>query len=289
MQQYLDTENYALITHFDNNVDLYNYIQSRIKEKGESYWSHIKDCTGGRWYGGVNYEQAMNNLLFGNKDTTAKFLDELSETKQEVDTPTSVFIDSEGFAYDMGAVVSGEPECCLNSGAPESKKTINIGIDYSYCCGNSADVLRCRGIAIVNLINTLLAKGYIVNIKMVEVYKPRNEFGSSKNLLYSVSDITIPTENLCIGTVGFYCSVEFFRVIMILTQSMLTEQPNHAGLGRGSSNSSDFLKFFGDDLFFIPGGYVDSKAEKLDTQEKADKFVANLFNEYCKKNDIVLE
>ena len=287
MKQFVNEEKNALITNFDSNIDLYNYIQSRVKEKGESYWEHIKDCDGGSWYGGVDYNQAMNNLVFGNKEVTEKFLDGLNDSKKEVDTPTSVFMDIEGFAYDMGAVVSGEPECCLNSGAPEGKKTINICIDYSYHCGNGADVLRYRGVAIVNLVNTLMAKGYIVNLRMVEVYKPRNRFSKDGvDCFQSVSCVNISTENLCIGTVGFYCSVEFFRVIMILTHSMLTEQNKLAGIGKGTYNRDDFYEYFGDDCFLIPGGYVCAEAESLTSQEKADEFITRIFNVYCEKNNL---
>lgn len=287
MKQFVNKEENALITYFDSNIDLYNYIQSRVKEEGEEHWTHIKDCDGSSWYGGVDYSQAMNNLLFGNKEVTGKFLDGLNDSKKEVDTPTSVFMDTEGFAYDMGAVVSGEPECCLNIGAPEGKKTINICIDYSYHCGNSADVLRYRGVAIVNLVNTLMTKGYIVNLRMVEVYNPHKTFGKNGvDCSHSVSCVNISTENLCIGTVGFYCSVEFFRVIMILTHSMLTEQNNDAGFGRGTNSKTDFYKYFGDDCFLIPGGYVCSEAETLTTQERADNFITKIFNEYCKKNNL---
>ena len=79
-----DSENGYLITTCQNNIDLYNYIQKQIKEKGENYWRHIKECRSAQdWQGGVTYNQSINNLIFGNKDTTNTFLEGLDDVRKE--------------------------------------------------------------------------------------------------------------------------------------------------------------------------------------------------------------
>lgn len=285
MRTVKDSKNGYLITTCQNNVDLYNYIQKRIEEKGENYWQHIKDSRSARdWQGGVTYNQAINNLIFGNKDTTNTFLEGLDDVRKEKDVHSDVFLDTEGFAYDMGAVVEGEPECCLNSIGEAPKKTINIGITYDFCCGNAARVLAWRGIAITNLIYTLLNKGYIVNLKLIECYKPNYDAFDKYSRSYFSLDI--PTENLCIGTIAFYCSVEFFRVIMILVQSMICEQPNRAGDGKGTMDIEDIYEIYGKDMFVIPDGYIDSEMKYLESQEEANKVIESLFNEYCKREGL---
>lgn len=281
-----------IITHCKNNVDLFNYIQKRIKEKGEDYWDHIGvSKEGGSWFGGVNYSQAMNNLIFGNKDTTQKFLDGLNDSRKEVDTYNNIFLDTEGFAYDMGAVVEGDPNCCLNSIGEAPKKTINIGFPFSYHCGNKSDVIAWRGMAVTNLIYTLMNKGYIVNVKILGCYKPQIDIkfdGDSEHYYRSFFDMDLPVENLCIGTIAFYCSVEFFRIIMILAQSMFCEQPTYNGYGKGTRDIDDFYSIYGKDMFIIPDGYMSDEMEKLTSQQHADSVVTRLFNEYCEKEGICI-
>jgi len=127
MRQMLIRNGYGA-TFFDNNVDFYEYIKKREPEKK---WHHIKRRgRGDSWAGGVTYEETMNELLFGNKDITYKFLEGLKNLGQERETNTGIFMNTEGFAYDMGAVVSGEPECCVDMKAPESKKSLTILMDY---------------------------------------------------------------------------------------------------------------------------------------------------------------
>ena len=285
MRTVKDSKNGYLITTCQNNVDLYNYIQKKIEEKGEHYWGHIGDCRSARdWQGGVTYNQAMNNLIFGNKDTTNTFLEGLDDVRKEKDVHSDVFLDTEGFAYDMGAVVEGEPECCLNSIGEAPKKTINIGITYDFCCGNASKILAWRGIAITNLVYTLLNKGYIVNLKLIECYKP--DIDAFEKYSRSYFSLDIPTENLCIGTIAFYCSVEFFRVIMILVQSMICDQPNMAGNGKGTEYIEDIYEIYGKDMFVIPDGYIDYAMRDLDSQEEANKMIESLFNEYCKREGL---
>ena len=278
----------SIVATCKNNVDLYNYIQKRVQEKGEKYWGHIADSkSGGDWYGGVTYEQAMNNLLFGNKDTTRMFLDGLADSRKEADVFNEIFLDTEGFAYDIGSFVEGNPECCLNSIGEAPKKTITIGVPYDYHCGNKSKVIAWRGMAITNLVYTLINKGYIVNLKFIECYRPiwSPEFGGVE-YHRSYFSVDVPTENICIGTIAFYCSVEFFRIIMILAQSMFCEQPDRAGNGKGTREMADLYLMYGKDMFIVPDGYLDRRMEELSSLEEANKIVSELFNEYCAKEGL---
>lgn len=288
-QEYFPDEKY-MITYCSSNVDLYNYIKKRVEEKGEGYWRHITDSKrGGSWYGNVNYHQAMNNLIFGNKDTTQMFLDGLEDSRKEANRYEDLFLDTEGFAYDMGAVVKGEPECCLNSVGEAPKKTITIGVPYDFSCGNESKVLAWRGMAITNLLYTLINKGYIVNLKMIECYKPNYQIDKGRKTYdssYFVLDV--PVENICIGTIAFYCSVEFFRIIMILAQSMFCEQPRDAGHGKGTRDYEDFSDVLGKDMLIIPDGYLDRRMEGLESLEDANKLVSEVFNKYCKREGLCI-
>ena len=280
-----------LITRFANNIDLHEYIKKMEHENGRDYYQHIQHSNSGngvQWYG-ASYDGAMTRLLYGNKEYTERFIDGLKELNQDIDVNINIFRDIEGFAYDMGAVVDGEPECCLNIGSPKEKPTIKIRVGYSFAGSVDSDVLRNRGVAITNLIYTLMVKGYIIDLAIAEVFVPCYRFDSpdsSKRLDKSAIYINIPTENLCIGTVAMYNSVEFFRVLMILTHSMLCDKPQRPGDGKGTMEESDIKQAFGDDCFFIPAGFYDGKMMKLNTVEKANEYITQLFNEYCNKQNI---
>ena len=277
-------EGKKLITTCRDNIDLYHYIQKRIKEKGIKHWRHAVDEYRLSWHGVKSFDEALNNLLFGNKESTQSFIDNLKDIPDEVDVNSGIYLDVNGFAYDMGSVVSGEPECCLNLGMPEPKQSINILVDFSYRCGVDAKVIINRGIAITNFINTLIAKGYVVTLNMVKIYYPLSHFGKNGNLEQSIFSICVPTENVCCGTVAFYSSVEFFRVIMILVQSMLTELNDEPGLGHSSESREEYQEIWGKDSFFIPGGYVDNRANRLKSVKDAEDYISDLFNKWSKEN-----
>lgn len=284
-----DINNDTLITRFSNNIDLYNYIKKMENENGRDYYKHIEECSDGsllRW-AGASYDESMTRLLYGNKEYTEKFIDGLKELNRETDVNINIFRDLEGFAYDMGAVVQGEPECCLNVGSPKEKPTIKIRIGYSFSGSISPTVLKNRGVAITNLIYTLMTKGYIIDLGIGEVFIPDYNFAiKGQSLNNSAISVNIPTENLCIGTVAMYNSVEFFRVLMILTHSMLLDKPKMPGWGTGTRNSSDIIEAFGNDCFFIPAGYYDSRMESLHELDDANEYITKLFNDYCTKQNI---
>lgn len=266
----------------ENNVDLYNYIQQKIKEKSRGYWKNIRDMDSGddfKWYGGIEFDDVMEELLLGSKNQTQEFLSGIKEQFSDDVVYSQIYFDNEGFAYDMGAVVSGEPECCLNMGAPENKKFITIGIDYSFPCSVQPNVLKNRGIAITNLVHSLITQGYIVNLKFLQIYNPRN----NSNVKKSIFSLNLNTENLSISTVAFYCSVEFFRAIMMLVHSMLDGLPENPGEGMGSDEEEEFFDIFGKDMLFIPAGYTDESMKSLTSLEKANKKILKLFNGWNKK------
>jgi hypothetical protein len=282
MKQFLIKENYGM-SLFENNIDLYEYIRKREKDRS---WEHIREHrTGKAWSGNVTYEQAMNNLQYGNKDVTLRFIEGLRNLGHEVDVNTGIFMNTEGFAYDMGAVVSGEPECCVDMKAPEPKKSLTILMDYTAPCYVKGKTLELRGLAMANLLYTLVQKGYIINLMMCEVdildYTGKLETGD--NVRKHMMCIKVPTDTLSAGTIGFYTSLEFFRVIMILTETMCldTDRPGDA---KGSEYIEDYC--LDKDTWLIPNCYMDKRGKNLNTIEEANEYVKTLFREYCEKHNL---
>lgn len=285
MRQFLIESGYGA-TIFENNIDIYNYIR---KMENEKTWSHLEEYRnrGNNWAGNVTYGQAMQNLLYGNKDITPQFIEGLKNLGHDIYSNTGVFMNTEGFAYDMGAVVSGEPECCVDMKAPELKKNIKIVLDYTANGGVDGRIIINRGIALVNLIYTLISKGYIIDFNLCRVSLWNDEKGhiGSETINKHFISIKVPTETLTVGTLGFYCSLEFFRVIMILAESMMLDLPNAPGHCCGTEDKKDYM--LEDNVFLIPSFYLDGKARtKCNTEEGAKEYIIGLFNEYCKQHNL---
>lgn len=283
MKQVRFTDRYAG-SFFENNIDLYNYIRKREKE---GTWEGIARNTEAQdWAGGVTYEEAMNNLLYGNKDTTAKFIDGLKDINQEEGVYSNIFLDTEGFAYEIGSVVAGNPECCLNWGALETKKSITISMDYTAPGYVNEKCLRYRNIALVNLLYTLKMKGYIINLKMCEV----DNLSYTGTVLNKPVDkhmisVNVPLETFSVGTIAFYCSTEYFRIIMLLVETMCVNRNGMLGRAQGSTNEKDYL-IEDKNTWLIPSAYMDKRVQELKSQQEADEYVKKLFDEYCASHNL---
>ena len=62
-----------------------------------------------------SFKNLIDWLRYGQETQTEAFIDNLKDAGTSIDVNDGIFRDIEGFAYDMGSVVKGEPECCLNT------------------------------------------------------------------------------------------------------------------------------------------------------------------------------
>ena len=286
MKQILIKEGYGA-SFFDNNIDFYDFIRSMEKKKN---WRKIeKHKTRNEWAGNKTYEETMTELLYGNKEITHQFLEGLKNIGHETETNTSISMNTEGFAYDMGAVVSGEPECCVDMKAPEVKKSLTILMDYTAAGRIDADVLIKRGLGIANLIYTLIEKGYVINLNIcscINLHYTGTLFSGDKVNKHLLS-IGVPVDTLSLGTIGFYTSLEFFRILDILAEGMLLDADIYCGRSQGTRNKEDYM--LAKDVFLIPSVYLDTRGEKIRTQQQANEYAKTLFREYCEENNLIEE
>lgn len=286
MRQFLIREGYGA-SFFDNNIDFYEFIRDMEKKKS---WQHIKEHgKGDSWVGGVTYEDTMTELLYGNKEITHKFLEGLRNIGQETETNTGIFMNTEGFAYDMGAVVSGEPECCVDMKAPEPNKSLTILMDYTAPFYVDSDNLVRRGLGVANLIYTLIEKGYIINLNVCACCDLRytGRMFSGEEVDKHLLSINVPVETLSLGTIGFYTSVEFFRMLYILAEGMLLDADEECGQSRGTEDREDYS--IAKNVLLIPNTYMDHRGERLRTQHEANEYVKTLFREYCESHNLTEE
>ena len=249
-------------TYLEQTPDLYDYDMTKrsVLEK--------------EFHGVSSFDDMLDRLRYGDKAQTQSYIDNLKDLDSYDELDIGIFRDVEGFAYDMGSVVNGEPECCLNFGSPEAKPSMNIYIDIGYSGSTDVKTINNRGYAIVKLINSLISKGYILNIYIVHYITVNS--GGDYAQLFKVS-----TDFLTLSTIAYSATCDFFRVVSWLLTAIQIKNKSYTGDGRSQPKKSiiDAIKKRGD--LYIPSGYTDSRLNRC-SKEKAEELVIGYYEEYVK-------
>lgn len=262
--------------YFENMQEIESYIKKENLKKYELL-HEIKDKP--EFYGTTDFEKTLTRMKYGNENVTAQYLNDINEMKQEAETNEGYFMDVQGVAYDMGAVVAGEPECCINQGAPSTKPYLKIYIDTGYCGSTTQKTINNRGIAIYMLISTLIAKGYILDVYFVHYITAYD----TPNTYYA-QNIKLPLENIDISRIAFLGTCEYFRTITWLLTAIQSKCEWYTGNGK-SMPSDKVIKHLKKDGLFIPSGYTDSRFNSCSLEE-AKQYVTEIYNNYVEgKNE----
>jgi len=261
---------------FDGFIDQLNYIYSFIKNNTFNTAKEVD--VSDDFYGSNNLLNTIEGMNYGFQKSTDYFLNCLEEVKKQDDSSDGVFMDYEGFAYDMGAFVSGEPECCLNMGLPTPTPYIKILVDISFPWYYSSTQIFNRGIAITNLVETLLINNYIVDLYAMEY--------NSQNCMDVMYTNKIDTRSLSISNIAFMSSPEYFRKIGFITIDKIRGKESEAG--RGHSGMLGFMlnKIKKDKIFFISGGFTGASNTHFETPQRAIEWLLHSFNMYCVENKL---
>lgn len=255
-----------IASYLEKQPNLNDYAltsQSRLREDAE-------------FFGVDSFEEIPKRLKYGDEKITMMYLGKLKALKEEGEENTGVKMDIEGFAYDMGAVVSGEPECCLSSGYPQTKPHLNIYIDTGYCGGVSPDIIANRGVAILQLVSNLIAQGYLLDIWIVHYIQTSN--GG-----FYCQRVKLSTEFLTISQLAFAGKCEFFRVVTWLLTAIQMQRTSYTGSGK-SEPASDVIKELKKDGLYIPSGYTDGRFNYCSVKE-AIEYVTEIYNDYIKEQE----
>ena len=240
--------------------DLYEYDMTKSSELDKSF------------HGVSSFDNILDRLRYGDKVQTETFKKELKDLDSYEELDVGIFRDVEGFAYDMGSVVNGEPECCLNFGSPEPTQTVNIYIDLGYAGHTSSESINNRGYAIVKLINSLIAKGYILNVFAIR-------FADCSYGGKYAQVIRVPTEILTLAVVGYSCTCDFYRVVTWLLTAIHKEDKHYTGRSRSELGEDiiETIKQRGD--LYIGGGYTDYRFRHC-SKEEAEEIIMEYYNEF---------
>lgn len=221
------------------------------------------------------YEQEKERIIFGNRDLTDSIGKALSDVELgTLDTPTGVSMGIEGSVYDMGAVLSGIPECCVQMDSPSSSRTIDIYVDIGYPGDVSAATINRRTITIMKLINQLVLQRVVVNFHLAHFTTVDGEYELGTIITLNGLEGLVPQ-------MAYLCSTSFFRVV----SWNLNEIRCGINGGRARSMPSDKLikSIKEEGGFYIPGGYVDDFWGGVSSQEDADSHLMESYNKFLKE------
>lgn len=267
------------LQEFESMCEMADYIEKTpdIKEYKMTKNSYLSEHS--EFLGLSCFDDVLNRLRFGDNKMTTMYLDQLKTIKSEDgEENTAYFMDIEGFGYDMGAVVAGEPECCINQGYPNTKPYLKIYIDTGYYGGVPPKTIAYRGVAIYQLISNLLAKGYILDVNFIHFIDAWGGSGGTKRVAQTVR---LSTDYLVTSQIAFGGTCEFFRIVTWLLTAIQTKDKSYDGSGKSMPSKSviDYITQTEKSLY-IPSGYTDTRFNCCN-QEQAIEYVAEIYNNFA--------
>lgn len=258
------------IIEFDSLSSHADYITNNNKSR-YSYNKKLKDCNSFIGIEG-NLDTIIDNIRYGDERLTTSLLNLKEQDSYEAEE-YDIHMDIEGFAYDMGSVICGEPECCLNTNPLTPKKTIEIVVDLGYSGGCYSTAINYRSIAIMNLVTSLQREGYIVKLSLLSTYPHNNQIHKT-----NIDTDIVSASQLAVGTSSYYWRGASWLTVQIL---------NNGGRDGGSDCSTtprDVIdQFKKNNIFYIGGGYTDGKMNNLNSVDEANEYIQELFSKFIDK------
>lgn len=270
------------ILSFLSHLGAIDYIKTGLKEFPDIS-AFGENASPREWSGNCSFGDAITRFQHGNTSYTQAFLEGLKAEEMFAEENTSFGMDVEGIAYDMGAVLDGNPECCLSQGYPELKRMLKVCVDITFSARIEPDVIRYRGIAIANLINTLAQLGYILDVDVLYIHDKYNLVGARN--LYEF--FRINTQTQCTAEFAFYMTPEFMRILCFaIAEIHNARKGGRRDIGGDAYGhiAGDFLKEMEEEsVFFIGGSYNDVAMGAVNTQAEANALIVKRFNEFCER------
>lgn len=272
--KYLDNFGSDVVAvQFDSFTDMAGFITEKRKEYG--YFSILRSNRSS-WNNYCDFDDTYKQMLYGYTDFNQEMIEGLREfTDAGLMARGGLCMDTEGYSYDMGAVVQGIPECCISDNDIEEKKHIRVVASVGFNSSTDSRYIINRGVAIANLVGTLMLKGYVVDLDFVMAYNPTNE--SFKKCIFF---LRIPTGTFCASTIAFVTSTQFLRLMCIgVCDFILGKNIDGHATGYKTQEVLDWCK--NNSLYFEDGyeiGLNSLVRTMYETPEKAQKSINNAFN-----------
>lgn len=220
------TEPNAIRYHFDDLIDMTEWLIS--PEIAQPSWeSHQPQDAS---FCKMTWDEAVNQALYGEAKQAKHFAGLVDKVSSMLHTDMpSLTHDVQGEMIDVGAYLSGEPECFIRKLPRPAPKCIPITVDMSFVWRTNAKIIENRAAAIVALVDEMQRSGMAVDF----VVRKLTEGCDGKTDL--VIDVDIPCRPVDINTVSFVCSTAFQRrfSFAVLEHYVGHNRPDGGGYSRG--------------------------------------------------------
>ena len=131
--------------------------------------NHCKTTSNLSWHGGTT-QDALDMSEKGNGKAASEVMQVVENIKRKMPfkfvSKNNFNFSDEGQCFDVGRVVSGEPEYWLDASVFKPEEVLEIYINGCMHCGISTKTIRNRGAAIVAVID-ILSERYIIDAKFI--------------------------------------------------------------------------------------------------------------------------
>ena len=222
-----------------------------------------------KWAGGL-WEDMIKQIECGNEERTAKMVDAVDKIKTLASVkPVGYRRDVTGEFFDVGLVVSGEPEQWYEEEERPAFETIDIIVNRTEACGVSTTEVRRRGAAVLALVD-ILSESYLVNVKIVNV-----EDYCGKTYTFEVNFDNKPFDRDAFAFA--VTSPMFNRRLAFSWLEKATGERKCPGYGRPADLPE---KEIGDALYFGSSSWDYQFKEWFKTDEKAAEYVESVLKKY---------
>ncbi len=151
------------VYEFDDLHELVTWSKKNHRKNGYSFVNNDPS-----FFGDNGYEEAVRDALNGNVKRTDYFAGILDNVKTLVRTEkTAMTHDVTGEILDIGAYLSGEPECFMRRNPRPDKPVVRVAVDMAFSAGNTSERINRRGAAIVALIDELQNMGFYTEVRVL--------------------------------------------------------------------------------------------------------------------------
>jgi len=185
----------------ESAVDLFDWIKERHDFNDhcgsqDRYTPPAKD-----WDMNAGWSGAVEMVGKGWNEGTKDVLARMDQVKHSLEEQFAGYrMDVTGQFFDVGLVISGEPECWFHEETEPVRKIAKIAVNATAACSTSADLIRNRGAAIVALADHLQQAGWIVEISVFFVALGHKEQDGNSN---TIIRIDVPTRPIDIDELAF--------------------------------------------------------------------------------------
>lgn len=250
------------------NWKKYNWIKQIEDRKKSGFFGEYK-----------NFEDLLKKLNIANVNVPKTYFDNIKTPKTTIEDNDAFQLSNEGFAYDMGSVVEGNPECCIAQKSLSQKKYVKIKI-YNFAPWHcNKNQINNRAIAIANFINNLIAKNYIVDLELFVKETLEKFYNDVCSVIFSMK---IPTNIINIQRIAYMLSIEFYRSILWL---YLVIKAGDYDIDNGATDIKDFEEEFekcakNNEFFIKPLWNEKDNEDNFGSLENANKTIIEDWNRF---------